>query len=368
MGRFKPLMNLGGKTVLERVVSLYRNAGIRDVRVVTGFRSAAIESALAARPVSVVHNPDYAKGMFSSVQAGVKTLSADSESFFVHPVDIPLVRPHTLKMLMVAFQEHPSTVVYALFDDIRGHPPLIRGKLKAAILSYDGNGGLRDLLRRFDSTALDVQVADQGVLLDLDTPDDFQCMATRLTTSARLTRQECQALMAKVQKLPGPLIDHCQCVAQVAETLANAVNNSGGTLDVRLIRSAALVHDATKFENNHAATGADLLAEMGFPAMATIVEAHMDIDVSERSPLDEVQIVYLADKLMEGNRVMNLTTRFDIKLGKFDRDPTAFEMIDRRRQAAMTIQAKVEQTTNKKIRQLLQKIPMVNGNQKCAIS
>jgi hypothetical protein len=229
--------------------------------------------------------------MFSSVRAGVKTLAADVGAFFVHPVDIPLVRPHTLATLVEAVDGHPAPVVYPVFDDRRGHPPLINGALKDAILSHDGGGGLRALLHRFDRPALDVPVADEGVLLDLDTPDDFQRLSTRLATSDCLTEDECRVLMEKVHRLPKPVINHCRQVACVAATLARAVNGSGGGVDHPLIQSAARVHDVARLDDNHAAAGACLLNKMGFPAMADIVAVHMDIEVTETSPLDEAQIV-----------------------------------------------------------------------------
>ena len=146
MQRFKPVLTLGGQTVLERVASLYRSAGVTDIRVVTGFRSETIRSALAGLPVAVVHNPAHDTGMFASVLAGIEALDPDVPSFFVHPVDIPLVRPHTLAMLMDALDRLPSPVAYPVFDDRRGHPPLIDGALKATILAHGGDGGLSALL------------------------------------------------------------------------------------------------------------------------------------------------------------------------------------------------------------------------------
>lgn len=363
MQRFKPLLALGGRTVLERVVSLYRSAGVTDIRVVTGFRSEAIRSALSALPVAVIHNPAHDAGMFSSIRAGIDTLASDVSSFFVHPVDIPLVRPHTLAMLMDAFDRLTSRVVYPVFDDKRGHPPLIDGALRNTILSHGGGGGLSALLRRFDATALDVQVADEGVLLDMDTQDDFQRLETRLATSDRLTENECQVLMQKVCKLPGSLIHHCHRVACVGAVLARAVNSKGGALDVHLIHSAARVHDVARTEKNHAAAGARLLNAMGFPAMAALVAIHMEISLAQDSPVDEAQILYLADKLVAGTTVVSLRQRFDAKLKKYGHDPKASEAIDQHRRAALMIQNKVEQTSGKTMGQMLNNAGIINSRQ-----
>jgi CTP:molybdopterin cytidylyltransferase MocA len=353
MRQFKPLLTLAGRSLLERVITAYRSAGVTDIRVVTGFRSQTIRSALTGLPATVVHNPAHDSGMFSSVLAGIDSLDSDVPSFFVHPVDIPLVRPHTLAMLMDAFDRLPSPVAYPVFDDRRGHPPLIDGALKETILSHGGGGGLGTLLRRFDATALDLQVADEGVLLDADTPDDFQRLEARLAASDRLTEDECRVLMKKVSKLPGPLIDHCHRVASVAAALARSVNAGGGTLDINLVQSAARVHDVARMEKNHAAAGARLLHAMGFPAMAALVASHMDIRLSRDSPVDEAQIVHLADKLVAGTRLVSLKQRFDAKLKKYGHDPTIAADIHRRRRAALSIQSKVEYLSGRTIGQLL---------------
>ncbi|BBO74307.1 molybdopterin-guanine dinucleotide biosynthesis protein MobA [Desulfosarcina widdelii] len=350
---FKPLMKLGERRVLDRVVDLYCRAGIADIRVVAGHRSGEIRAALAGRPVTVVENPLYADGMYSSVVAGVKTLPRNISFFFIHPVDIPLVRPHTLTWLLDAAGNDPSPVVYPVFDGRRGHPPLIRKDLENAIADHDGQGGLRALLSRFDAEAREVPVADEGILLDLDTQSDYQSLTARLEPGNLLTEAECRALMRDVQGLPAAIVHHCRQVARVARALAEAINARGGSLDIGLIDAAARVHDVARLEKNHARAGARLLEAMDFGDMAAVVAVHMEIRVTPEAPLDEAQIVHLADKLVAGRAVVDLNRRFDAKLEKFGQDPQAAKAITRRRQAALDIQAKVERAAGSTISQLL---------------
>lgn len=354
MGSFKPLMDLGGQTLLDRVVSLYRNAGVADIRVVTGFRSQAVRCAAASQAVRVIHNPAHDQGMFSSVKAGVASLAPDVRFFFVHPVDIALVRPHTIDRTMAAAGGRAPSVVYPCFDGRRGHPPLVQGRLRNAILDHDGQGGLRGLLERFDATARQIQVADEGVLLDLDTPDDVQRLSRRLQTAHCLNEKECRVLMEKVHGLPRPLIDHCRRVARVARVLAEAVNHNGGALDAPLVEAAARVHDVARLEKNHADAGARLLREMGFPAMAAVVAVHMDIRSPAAAPVDEAQIVYLADKMVEGDAVMDLRQRFGEKLSRQPGDRHAAASILRRWRAARTIQDKVASASGVPLDRLLE--------------
>jgi hypothetical protein len=85
----------------------------------------------------------------------------------------------------------------------------------------------------------------------------------------------------------------------------------------------------------------------------------MDIRPSQDSPLDEAQIVYLADKLVAGTRLVSLKQRFDAKLKKYGRDPKASAEIDQRQRAALTIQSKVEQLSGQTMGQLLNKAGII---------
>jgi CTP:molybdopterin cytidylyltransferase MocA len=180
MGRFKPLLPLGGATVLERVVGLYREAGVREVKVVLGHRAEELLPLLRGWGMSPVVNPDYREGMFGSVAAGVASLSPGVEAFFMHPVDIPLVRPETVRALGQALARDRASVIYPTFRGRRGHPPLISAGLAGALRSWRGPEGLRGFLRGYEGQALELAVADEFILRDMDLPADYAALAERL--------------------------------------------------------------------------------------------------------------------------------------------------------------------------------------------
>ena len=82
MGQFKPLMELGGQTIVERVVSLYRAVGLTDIGVVVGFRGEEIKAALTSSGIRITVNRDFDKGMYSSIVTEVRDLSDSCRAFF----------------------------------------------------------------------------------------------------------------------------------------------------------------------------------------------------------------------------------------------------------------------------------------------
>jgi molybdenum cofactor cytidylyltransferase len=174
MGAFKPLLPLGEETLLERVIRLFREAGIADVTAVLGHRAECAMPVLERHGVRPALNDRYDEGMFSSVKAGVATLDRSCRAFFLLPADIPLVRPETLKALMDAFREGTADICRPCFRGRHGHPPLISSALIPAIAEFDGTGGLRALLARYCGRTADISVEDPGILLDLDGHDDYE--------------------------------------------------------------------------------------------------------------------------------------------------------------------------------------------------
>jgi molybdenum cofactor cytidylyltransferase len=356
MGRFKPLLPLGPVTVVERVSGLYRGAGINDICVVTGHQADAVRAVLAPHGVRWVENKDYAQGMFSSLVAGIGALPAESTGFFVHPVDIPLVRRSTVTALAQRFQDDPEAVLHPTFDGRRGHPPLVPAGLAPAILRWSGQGGLRGFWNCRPIAMKEMPVADEAILLDLDTEAHHQKMLNRMKNQDLPTTEECRVLMTQVADVPEPVWRHCLAAAAVAVDIAAAVNHAGGSLDLDLVRSAALVHDIAKTEQQHAAAGAKLLESLGYPAVAAVVRVHMDIETTPEQPLDEAQIVFLADKLLEGPHLCSLDDRMARKLTKYGNDNAAREAIGRRFQMARRIQEKIERLSGGKVQAILSQI------------
>jgi molybdenum cofactor cytidylyltransferase len=353
MGRFKPLLPLGTNRTIERTVGLFHHAAIEEIIVVTGHRAGEMRGAVAPLPARCVENPDFPDGMFTSVRAGIQALPEGCHGFFIHPADIPLVRPHTVKRLVAAFREAPPAILYPTFRGERGHPTLIRADLAAGILTWHGAGGLRPFLQMQAAESVDIAVADEAILMDMDTAEDFQRMKNRLASEGIPSENECRALMEDIHPLPPAISAHCRAVATLARHLAEALRAAGIEIDTGLVYTAALLHDIARTEKNHAEAGAKRLEAHGFDRLAPIVRVHMDLEVGAHQPLDEAQVVYLADKATVGDRCMNPEHGFARKMEKFGKDPDAAAGIARRKENARRIRARVEAATGRRLERFI---------------
>ena len=334
MGRFKPLLHLGGKSAVEWALTAFRDAGVADVAVVTGYGATDLEAELHRLGVAALRNPNYDHGMYSSIQVGIAALAPDVGACFLLPVDIPLVRAATIAALAATHAAAPAAVTYPVFQGQRGHPPLIRRDLFAEILAGDGEGGLRALLLRHE--AAEVAVADESILLDMDAPDDYQRLSLRALRRHLPTEAECEAIL-ELEGVGEPIRRHGRAVAAVARNLARHLDN----LDPGLPVAASLLHEVAKGQPDHAAAGASIVTRHGYPAVAEAVRQHMDFDFSD-GRIDAAAIVFIADKLVREDHRVELASRFQPAFERFAGQPEALAGARRKYENARRVLEAIE--------------------------
>jgi molybdenum cofactor cytidylyltransferase len=117
----------------------------------------------------VIHSPDAALGMGHSLAAGVASLGASQAcAVAILLGDMPWIAPQTLQQLADAASA--STILFPLFDDQRGHPVLFGREFWPALVQLHGDEGARMVVQAHRDCCVTLDVADAGVLLDVDTP------------------------------------------------------------------------------------------------------------------------------------------------------------------------------------------------------
>lgn len=151
---------------------------------------------------------------------------------------------------------------------------------------------------------------------------------------------ECLAILHRYQDNER-IIGHGKKVAEVGKRLACRLNAAGMKLNIDLVVAGGLLHDIAKGRRNHPGQGKKLMEAQGFEALAAIVGSHMDIDFSAESRLDEAAIVFLADKLVQEDRLVSLADRFLPALAKGSGNPEKLAAITRRRRTAEAISSRI---------------------------
>jgi molybdenum cofactor cytidylyltransferase len=177
MGRPKALLPYGGVTFLECILAVLDANGVESVRVVVGTDARSIQTAVPSlQRECIVVNPSPGEGMLSSVRRGVCALPAGTESFLLWPVDHPLVRASTVGALIHTWRRKRPPLVVPTRGGKRGHPVLFDSCTVPELVAAPDEAGARHVVAAHERDRIELEVADGGVLVDIDTPEAYQAV------------------------------------------------------------------------------------------------------------------------------------------------------------------------------------------------
>jgi CTP:molybdopterin cytidylyltransferase MocA len=172
--RLKPLLPLEGSTFLEVMVQRMSEAGAEECLIVTGYAHSRIADEMEIPNARFLVNDDWRTGQLSSLQTAVRALPPESEGMLFTPVDHPLVKASTYRVLVEQWYEERHRMVIPRYGGRKGHPAIFPSRLYAPLLHGNLRGGARDLIYREMEEVLFVDIGDPGVVYDIDTPDDYR--------------------------------------------------------------------------------------------------------------------------------------------------------------------------------------------------
>jgi molybdenum cofactor cytidylyltransferase len=174
MGSPKPLLPWGKRTLIEATIDGIARSLANEILVVLGAAREVIEPVIAKYHVGRVFNPDFGRGMLSSIQRGLGAVSRDARAVLFFLGDQPPPHPAMINRLIRAYNNTGKGIVLPVHGGRRGHPVLIDLKYRNAIRALDPGIGLRQLMRDHPEDVLEVRTRSPRVLHDIDTPEDYE--------------------------------------------------------------------------------------------------------------------------------------------------------------------------------------------------
>jgi len=174
MGSPKPLLPWGKRTLIEATIDGIARSLANKILVVLGAAREVIEPVIAKYHVGRVFNPDFGRGMLSSIQRGLGAVSRDARAVLFFLGDQPPPDPAMINRLIRAYDNTGKGIVLPVHGGRRGHPVLIDLKYRNAIRALDPGIGLRQLMRDHPEDVLEVRTRSPRVLHDIDTPEDYE--------------------------------------------------------------------------------------------------------------------------------------------------------------------------------------------------
>ena len=178
MGSQKLLLPLGGEPIVRRTVRQVCDAGFDDVLVVVGSDWENTLAALDGLPIRHTVNAEYASGMGSSFRTAVSQLGGSAAAMFAL-ADQPFVTTNEYRTVLDTYRREAPAIVSVRFGDVMAPPHLFQKEFFPELAQLQH--GARSLLQKYHERTTVLRFG-ADLLLDIDTPEDYELARSRLSS------------------------------------------------------------------------------------------------------------------------------------------------------------------------------------------
>jgi molybdenum cofactor cytidylyltransferase len=179
MGENKLLFRVEGETLVRRAVQTAVSAGLEPVIVVLGHEAERAVAELSGLEIEPVFNDEYARGIHTSLRAGIAVVPASSCAAVVILADMPFVTATMITRILEQYRDSPALAVVSDYAGVQAPPTLYDRAFFPELAAVKGEGCGKQVLRRHENETSAVSWP-AAALTDVDRPEDYERVAARL--------------------------------------------------------------------------------------------------------------------------------------------------------------------------------------------
>jgi molybdenum cofactor cytidylyltransferase len=185
MGSPKALLRApDGRPFVARIVRALNDAGLHDVVIVTGRDHQAIVDAVTNDGPGTMprfaRNEAPDRGQLSSLWVGMDAAVRDGiAGIAMTLVDVPMLDGATVRKVIDVWQRTRAPIVRPAIGDRHGHPVIFDRALFDELRRAPLDTGAKTVVRAHEHEIVNVTVQDDGSLVDVDTPADYELLRSR---------------------------------------------------------------------------------------------------------------------------------------------------------------------------------------------
>ena len=168
----KLLAKIDGQAMVLHAIDAMLGSKVDQVILVTGHQADLVQKAAEGRPLIIVHNPDYALGLSTSLRAALDALPGDAAGFLIGLGDMPRIRSVDIDRLIAAFNpEEGRSICVPVVRGKRGNPVLFSTDYVQEMRVIEGDVGARHLIGTHAEQVCAIEMDDEATLIDVDTKE-----------------------------------------------------------------------------------------------------------------------------------------------------------------------------------------------------
>ncbi|MDP5121281.1 MAG: nucleotidyltransferase family protein [Spirosomaceae bacterium] len=184
MGVPKQALEINGKSLIKTVIDTALETKCYPITVVVGANKSAFVSELEPMPVTLIDNPNWEKGMGTSIKMGLVgafMVEKNFEAVIVLTVDMPFVTTSLINELIEKAADESVKIVACRYGESGGIPALFKRDILTDILELDDAEGAKSVILKHKTETAWVDFPNGNI--DLDTPTDLRKYLASQTNS-----------------------------------------------------------------------------------------------------------------------------------------------------------------------------------------
>lgn len=182
----KQLAEIKGKPLIQHVIDTVQKIDWKfEPVLVLGYKSDRIRDSIDTSDVKVAENPQFARGLSTSMKNGVKACSTETTGYLFFLADMPLISPEDIRAVLARARSGYSLVAPS-YHETRGFPVYLDRCWKEDILDVTGDMGAREIIKNNQEKLSLVSTENRGVIMDIDEKEDLKRVKTYITEGSEI--------------------------------------------------------------------------------------------------------------------------------------------------------------------------------------
>lgn len=183
----KLALPIAGTPMLRRTAEMLANSGLAELVVVVGHEQGVARGLLRGLPARIVYNPDFEEGQMTSVYHGLAALRQACDGVMICLSDQVLLDADDIETIAHGFASCPTSIMVPFHKGRRGNPIVMDFSQREAILAERRNLGCKRLIEKNPELVTVLEMPNDHVLVDIDTPQAYTQIQERLPANRPAT-------------------------------------------------------------------------------------------------------------------------------------------------------------------------------------
>ncbi len=168
----KLLLPFKDDTFIVHVVKQLLKSTVDEVIVVLGHEKEIVKQVLTQKELVFTVNSNYKSGMTSSIQAGIKASSKNTDGYLICLSDMPFLTTSDYNKILASVSGNKE-IILPFYTNQKGNPVYFSKDFREEILIHTAPEGCKGIVQNNKDHLVKIPFDNTHILKDIDTEEDY---------------------------------------------------------------------------------------------------------------------------------------------------------------------------------------------------